>query len=186
MREVRCTFRKEAYLPTRLSLRSTSRSPAPLASVGIICLGLLPTLGGPDQPLHWAMTAGMTGFGLLFAFRHRLRRDQPPLAALSQTEARRAGGAVLWVSGVIAAIVLVIVAHQLLSGGPTSAFSVGLPIVGLWWLGSLGLKARRFRAPAVDDPATLVDRPSRRPPTWERLTPPDGRPPGGPGRHASA
>jgi hypothetical protein len=149
-------------------------------------LGLVPTLGGPDSPLHWAMTAGMTGFGLLLAVRHRLRRDQPPLALLTEADARRAGGALLWVSGIIGAMVLVIVLHQLISGGPTSAFSVGLPLVGLWWIASLGLKARRFRAPQADDSVTTLDRPSRRPPTWERLTPPDGRPPGDPGRHASA
>jgi hypothetical protein len=149
-------------------------------------LGLVPTLGGPDQPLHWAMTAGMTGFGLLLAVRHRLRRDQPPLAALTEAEARHAGGAVLWVSGIIGVMVVGIVLRQLIRGGPTSAFSVGLPLVGLWWVASLGFKARRFRAPEVEDPVTTRDRPSRRPPSWERLTPPDGRPPGGPGRHASA
>lgn len=132
------------------------------------------------------MTAGMTGFGSLLAFRHRLRRDQPPLAALTETEARQAGRAVLWVSAVIAVMVTFIVLHQLFSGGPIMAFSVGLPLVGLWWLASLGLKARRFRAPRVDDTATTHDRPSRRPPQWERLTPPDGRPPGAGGRHASA
>jgi hypothetical protein len=128
----------------------------------------------------------MTGFGLLLAVRHRLRRDQPPLAALTEVEARQAGGAVLWVSGIIAAMVVVIVLLQLIRGGPTSAFSVALPLAGLWWLASLGFKARRFRAPQVDDSVSTVDRPSRRPPTWERLTPPDGRPPGGAGRHASA
>ena len=149
-------------------------------------LGLVPILGGPDQPLHWVMTAGMTGFGLLLAVRHRLRRDQPPLAPLTDAQARHAGGAVLWVSGIIGAMVVVIVLLQLLRGGPTSAFSVALPLVGLWWLASLGFKARRFRAPQVDDSAPPVDRSSRRPPSWERLTPPDGRPPGGPGRHASA
>jgi|SRR5687767_7372236 hypothetical protein len=145
-------------------------------------LGLVPTLGGPDSPLHWAMTAGMTGFGLLLAVRHRLRRDQPPLAPLTEADARHAGGAVLWVSGIIGAMVLVIVLHQLISGGPTSAFSVGLPLVGLWWVASLGLKARRFRAAQADDSAATLERPSRRPPAWERLTPPDGRPPGDPGR----
>src|SRR5688572_4776336 len=186
MREVRCTFSNWAYLRIRLSLRSISRSAAPLASVGIMGLGLVPTLGGPDSPLHWAMTAGMTGFGLLLALRHRLRRDQPPLALPTEAEARQAGGALLWVSGVIAAMVVAIVLNQLISGGPTSAFSVGLPLVGLWWVASLGFKARRFRSPQVDDSGTTADRPSRRPPTWERLTPPDGRPPGGPGRHASA
>ncbi len=184
MREVRCTFGNSAYVRSRLSLRSISRSAVPLASGGIICLGLLPTLGGPDRPLHWGMTLGVTGFGLLLAIRHRLRRDRPPLAELAEAEARRAGNAVLWVSVVIAAMVLVIVLHQLFSGGGMSAFSVGLPLVGLWWLASLGLKARRLRSPQADDSATTADRPSRRPPQWERLTPPDGRPPGGPGRHA--
>ena len=83
-------------------------------------------------------------------------------------------------------MVLVIVLQQLLSGRPMGAVSVGLPLVGLWWLVALGLKARRFRAPQADDAASTPDRPSRRPPQWERLTPPDSRPPGGPGRHASA
>lgn len=127
----------------------------------------------------------MTGFGLLLAVRQGLRRPQPPLAALSEREALYAGGAVLWITGVIGVLVAVITVHQLAIGGPISAFSVGMPLVGLWWLGSLGLKARRLRPPPADHAASH-DRPSRRPPSWERLTPPDGRPPGEPGRHASA
>ena len=31
----------------------------PLAAAGIICLALVPTLGGPDHPLHWAVTGSL-------------------------------------------------------------------------------------------------------------------------------
>lgn len=187
MREVRCVFRNSAYVPRRLSVRSPHRSAVPLASAGIICLGLVPTLGGPDRPLHWIMTAGMTGFGLLLAVRHRLGRDQVTLGPVSQLTARRAGNAVLWVSAVIAAFVLVFVFRQLAAGGPIGAFSLAMPVVGLVWLVSLGLKARRLPADHGDHAGK--DRPSRRPPSWERRTPtpPGSSPPsGGPGRHASA
>jgi hypothetical protein len=158
----------------------------PLASVGIICLGLLPTLGGPGLPLHWAMTAGVAGFGALLLVRYRLQRPEALPAPVLQSDARRAGRALLWVSGVIALLVSFFTVKQWASGGPVSAASVAMPIVGLVWLGSLGLKALRWPGDPVESPASSDDRPSRRPPSWERLTPPGSSPPGGPGRHVSA
>jgi len=157
-----------------------------LASVGIIGLGLLPTLGSPDRPLHWAMTAGMIGFGALLAVRHRLRRFEAQLAPVPQSTAQRAGRTVLWVTGVIGAMVVVIVLQRLTSGGPIALLSIAMPIAGLAWLASLGLKARRWPADPSDASTASNDRPSRRPPAWERLTPTGPSPPGDPGRHASA
>ena len=185
MREVRCTFRKSAYLRERLSSRPPFRSAVPLASVGIICLGLVPTLGGPDRPLHWAMTIGVTGFGLLLAVRHRLRQREAPLAPITEPEPRQAGRALLRVSAIITLLVVAIVARQLAGGGPIGAFSIALPVLGLTWLISLGVQAWRLRAEPAEELA-LTDRPSLRPASWERLTPPGSSPPGDPGRHASA
>lgn len=158
----------------------------PLASVGIICLGLVPTLGGPDLPLHWAMTAGITGFGALLLVRYRLQRREAALASVSQAAARRAGHALLWVSGVIALLVLVFTIKQLANGGPIAVLSLAMPVLGLGWLASLGLKALRWPADPVEQSSSAEDHPSRRPPRRERLTPPGSTPPGGPGRHASA
>lgn len=185
MREARCTFRNSAYVRKRLSLRPPPRSAVPLASAGIICLGLVPIIGGPDRPLHWAMTGGLTGFGLLLLLRYLLQRREAALLPVTSAAAQRAGNAVLWVSGIIALMVLFFTVQQLLAGGPVAPLSVGMPVLGLLWLASLGLKARRWPADSTEPPSSSDDRPSRRPPSWERLTPP-GSAPGGPGRHASA
>lgn len=186
MREARCTFRNSAYVRERLSLRPPPRSAVPLASAGIICLGLVPTLGGPDRPLHWAMTVGIAGFGLLLLVRYRLQRREAPLAAVTGAGPRQAGNAVLWVTGIIALMVAFFTLKQLLAGGPVAAWSVAMPVLGLLWLAWLGLKARRWPADAVDPETSTGDRPSRRPPSWERLTPPGPSAAGGSGRHASA
>jgi hypothetical protein len=166
-------------------VRSPSRSAVPLASVGIISLGLLPTLGGPDQPLHWAITAGMTGFGALLLLRHRLRRMEAPLSPLTRAHAQLAGRALLWVSGAIGVLVVGIVLRQIAASGPIAALSLAMPVVSLGWLVSLGLKALRWPADSVDKAPATEERPSRRPPTWERVTPSGPTPSGGPGRHVS-
>jgi hypothetical protein len=170
----------------RLPKRSPPRSAVPLASVGIICLGLVPTLGGADRPLHWAMSAGIAGFGTLLLVRYRLQRREGALAPVSRAAALRAGRALLWVSGIIALMVSFFTLKQLASGGPVGALSLAMPALGLCWLASLGLKAMRWPSDAIQPPASAEDRPSRRPPRRERLTPPGSTPPGGSGRHASA
>lgn len=150
----------------------------------MMCLGLVPTLGGPDEPLHWLMTAAMTGFGVLLLARHRLQQREPELAEVSPTAARHAGRAVLWITGISAVLVLGIVARQGLQGGPIGALSLIMPLVALVWLGSLGLKALRARSESAE--AATLERPSRLP-QWERLSsPPPSAPPAGPSSHVSA
>src|SRR5438552_3886137 len=83
-----------------------------VAAAGIICLGLVPTLGGPEQPLHWAVTAGMAGFGVLLWARRRLRGAEAPLPQISKQAARTAGRIVLAVVGVIAVLVGVIIGFR--------------------------------------------------------------------------
>ncbi len=149
-------------------------------------LGLVPTLGAADQPLHWAMTVGIAGFGLLLLVRYRLQRREAALAPVTRPAARLAGNAVLWVTGIIALFVSFFTLQQFLVGGPIAAWSVAMPALGLLWLASLGLKARRWPADASGPEPSADDRPSRRPPSWERLTPPGPSTSSGPGRHASA
>lgn len=167
-------------------MRSLPRSAVPLAAVGIICLGLVPTLGGPDLPLHWAMTVGITGFGVLLAFRHGLQRREGPLAPVAPAAARFAGRSTLVVAVICTLLMIGIVARQLLLGGPIAPLSIAMPVLGLAWLYSVGLRALRWSERSVEPPAA-DDRPSRRPPAWEqRLTPPGPSASGGSGRHASA
>jgi hypothetical protein len=146
-----------------LSASDPFRSAAPLAAVGIACLGLLPTLGGPDRPLHWAMTAGMVGFGALLWARRRLTRREGALAGVPAHAARHAGRTVLLISAVSGSLVLIIILAQVRRGGSVGVLSLALPALGLTWLVSLGLKALRHRDPIADAPAPN-DRPSRRPP----------------------
>jgi len=168
-------------------VRSSSRSAVPLASVGIICLGLVPTLGGPDLPLHWAMTLGFTGFGVLLAVRHGLQRAEGPLAPVPRAAARHAGRATLLIGAICTVLVLAIIGRQLLLRGPIGPLSIAMPLAALGWLYWVGLRA--LREPGVENAQQPGpdDRPSRRPPSWEqRITPPGPSAPGGPGRHASA
>jgi hypothetical protein len=138
-----------------------------MASVGIACLGLVPTIGGPDQPLHWAMTAGMVGFGALLLVRHRLRGPEPALVTIEAAPARKAGRRVLIITGVLTLLVLAIVAARVMSGGSIAPLSLLMPAAGLLWLASLGLKALRHAVTAAEAPAGDTDRPSRRPPEWK-------------------
>jgi threonine/homoserine/homoserine lactone efflux protein len=156
----------------------------PLAAAGIVCLGLVPTLGGPDQPQHWAVTAGMVGFGVLLWVRRRLRGPEGALQRVPQKAAREAAKALTIICGVVAALVGVIFGARLHSGGSISALSLALPAAGLCWLAVLAFQVWRYREPANDAPAT-GDRPSRRPSSWGSLsTPRSSRPP--PDSHVSA
>lgn len=156
----------------------------PLAAVGIICLGLVPVLGGPDRPLHWAMTAGMVGFGTLLAARRRLRGPEAPLSNVTAGAAKAAGRALLLIVGVIGVLVLGIVGLRARSGQGMSALSLLLPSLGLAWLAVLGVRVLRHRAAADPDPAT--DRPSRRPPVHGARAASPSSHPGPPDQRVSA
>jgi hypothetical protein len=171
----------------RLSVSQPFRSAVPLAAAGIICLGLVPTLGGPDRPLHWAMTAGMVGFGGLLAARRRLHGFEGPLQRVPVGMAKQAGRALLGVSGIIAALVLVIVGFRVHSGGAMSALSLALPGAGLAWLAQLGVQTLRYRERATES-STAGERPSRRPPNREQVSNAQSTSsrPGPPDRHVSA
>lgn len=143
----------------------------PLAAVGIACLGLTPTFGGPDRPLHWAMTACMVGFGALLFTRHRLTSREGALEAVPAHSPRQASRALLTITALSATIVSGIVASHLHAGKPVAALSVLMPLAGLSWLGWLGLKIRQHR-PSPEDSTAPTDRPSRRPPKRDSLTPP--------------
>jgi hypothetical protein len=147
----------------------------PLAAAGIACLGLVPALGGPDRPLHWAMTAGMVGFGALLAVRHRLSRREGALGHVEEGAARSAGTAVLVVCGVSAALVLGIIGLQWRRGGPIGLLSLVMPLLGLLWLAWLGHKSLRHRDAAAEPPAAK-DRPSRRPPKRDAVATAQQRP----------
>lgn len=147
----------------RLSDSPPPRSALPLAAAGIACLGLVPTFGGPDKPLHWAMTAGMVGVGMLLWMRHRLARRESPLASVARVDSRRAGVALLVISAVSSVLVLGIVMSQWLRAGPMGALSLGMPLFALLWLVTLGLQCLKHRE--GPDPAPQTDRPSRQPPT---------------------
>ena len=150
----------------RLSAPAPFRSAVPLAAAGIACLGLVPTLGGPERPLHWAMTAGMVGFGMLLWARHRVQGAEAPLASVPVPVARQAGRALLFTCAVSTLLVLGIIGLQLRRGGGVSALSVALPAAGLAWLTSLAFKTLRLREAA---PPMGTDRASRRPPNWDGL-----------------
>jgi hypothetical protein len=144
----------------------------PLAAVGIACLGLVPALGGPDRPLHWAMTIGMVGFGVLLWARHRLvkvkrERALPPIAT---ADAQHAGFALLLITAISGLLVLGIVFLQWQRGGPIGWLSLAMPFVGLLWLASLALQARRYKS------ADVAERPSLRGPKLDALGTPSQRP----------
>lgn len=161
------------------------RSAVPLAAAGIICLGLVPTLGGPDQPLHWAITAGMVGFGVLLWTRRRLRGPEGPLQPVAPDAARQAGRAVLIICGVVSLLAALIVGARLHAGEPIELLSVALPVLGLAWLATLGVQARRHRDPApVSGP--VAERPSRRSASWDSKTGRKPSPSAPPDRHVNA
>jgi hypothetical protein len=143
----------------------------PLASAGIACLGLVPVLGGPERPSHWAVTVGMVGFGGLLWARQRLTRREGALARVPARAARNAGRTVLLVCAVVSAIIAVVVLTRLREGGGIGLLSLAMPGAGLLWLTSLGLKTQRHRDPAADA-APANDRPSRRPPRRDALPKP--------------
>lgn len=157
----------------------------PLAAAGIICLGLVPTLGGPDQPLHWAVTAGMAGFGALLWARRRLRGAEAALPPIPKAAARAAGRVLLAIVGVIAVLVGVIVGFRVHSGQAISALSLALPGLGLAWLVTLSVQMLAHREPPTEG-AALDDRPSRRPPNWEALPNRPSQNPAAPERQANA
>jgi len=149
-----------------------------------MCLGLVPTLGEPERPLHWAVTAGMVGFGALLWARRRLRSHEGPLPVISKPAAQAAGRCVLLITGVIAVLVGVVVGFRLHSGGELGALSLALPGAALAWLVVLGLQMLGHRGPPAEG-ASAGDRPSRRPPHWDGVSN-QNRPSSHPNPHASA
>lgn len=120
------------------------------------------------------MTAAMVGMGALLWTRHRLARREGELQPVARADARRAGFAVLIVTGVSAVLVLGIVVQQWLRGGQLGALSLAMPAVGLLWLLTLGLQSLGHRDRSVK--STQRDRPSRRPPQVDGLQSPSQRP----------
>jgi len=155
------------YVLRRLSAPEPSRSAVPLASAGIVCLGLVPLLGAREQPLHWATSGAMVCFGVLLYLRHRVRRCQQPLARVSSEAAREAGRSVLVTAAVIFAMVLIIALQRALAGNPTHPLSLLLPLFTLVWLGWLGsLALRKARQPSAFAPTlSTTPAPSE---SWKR------------------
>jgi hypothetical protein len=114
------------------------------------------------------MTAGTIGFGALLLVRHRLRGPEPALAAVESGQARHSGRTVLLITGILVLLVLVIVTARIVGGGSIAPLSLLMPLAGLLWLTSLGLKVLRHPAPSSDAASTEGDRPSRRPPDWKQ------------------
>lgn len=112
--------------------------------MAISCLGLIPALGGPDEPLHWFMTAGITGLGALLWLRHRLYQHEAPLSSVSAVEARRVGRHLLIIAAICTMLAVGIMAMWLLGGGKPLAVSLVLPAIGLAWVTWLGMKALRL------------------------------------------
>jgi hypothetical protein len=131
------------------------------------------------------MTVGMVGFGGVLAARRRLHGFEGPLQRVPVGMPQQAGRALLGVSGIIAALVLVIVGFRVHSGGAISALSLALPGLGLAWLAQLGFQTLRHREPALDSPAA-GERPSRRPPSRDQVSNAQSTRPGPPDRHVSA
>lgn len=164
------------------------RSAVPLAATGIVCLGLVPILGGPDRPLHWAMTVGILGFGSLLWARRRLRGPEGPLLRVPPLSAKQAGRTVLLVGAVIAALVGLIVGLRVHSGGSLGALSLLLPGAGLVWVAVLAVQVLRHRDTEGGEALAASDRPSRRPPQRDPLAKPTSTSghPGPPDHHVSA
>jgi len=147
------------------------RSAVPLAAAGIACLGVIPTFGGPERPLHWAMTAGMLGFGALLWTRHRLLDRDSGFADAPIGKARLAGRSILLITAISSLIVTLIVGSYLLSGKPLAGLSVAMPLAGLSWLAAIGWKLRRL-AETTAEGAGQAERPSRRPAKRDSVAPP--------------
>ncbi len=128
----------------RLSVKETPRSAWPLAAAGITCIGLIPALGGPDAPLHWFMTAGITGLGLLLGLRHRLYQREAALTSPTAAEARRTGRHLLLIAAICTVLASGIMAMWLVGGGKPLAVSLVLPAIGLAWVTWLGFKVLRL------------------------------------------
>jgi len=143
----------------------------PLAAAGIACLGFIPTFGGPDRPLHWAMTAGMVGFGALLWTRHRLLQRRDPSLTFLVRQPQQAARRVLTISALCTVLVCVIVGAHWHAGKPIGLLSVAMPLVGMSWLTAIGLRIGKLREAPLEGAASS-DRPSRRPPKRESLTPP--------------
>jgi hypothetical protein len=111
---------------------------------------------------------------LLFA-RHRLVKREGALRPVGTAEARHAGSTVLLLTAISALLVLGIVGLQWRRGGDIGLLSVAMPLVGLVWLGSLGVLSRRHR---VDATADLLGRSSslRAPNKPDALSTPSQRP----------
>jgi len=127
----------------------------------------------------------MVGFGALLWARHRLSKRAAALQPVSATQARVAGRAVLIVTAVITALVVVIVVAQWRHGGALGLQSLAMPAVGLLWLASLGLQSLAAARRALREPAT-TERSTRRP-SREGVAQAQQRPSRPPtDRHASA
>lgn len=140
-------------------------------------LGLVPILGGPTQALHWAMTAGILGVGALLALRHRARGREAALPPLGASAARPAGRTLLVICGIVGMMIAGIIASRVRAGGELSWLSVAMPLVGLLWVVSLGLKAARVGEPAAEpsraeEAGSRVSRPRVAARSASRSTPP--------------
>jgi threonine/homoserine/homoserine lactone efflux protein len=131
------------------------------------------------------MTAGMVGFGALLLVRHRLRGKEPELARVEGARAKQAGRAIVTIAAILTLMVLGIVVAHLSSGRAIALLSLLMPAVGLAWLGWIGWRSFRHQGAASDAQLPDADRPSRRPPDWQR---PSARATSraGSDRHASA
>ncbi|HEY6077732.1 MAG TPA: hypothetical protein VIW29_02965, partial [Polyangiaceae bacterium] len=144
----------------RLSVNEPNRSALPMAAAAVTCIGLLPILGSPAAPLHWFMTAGITGLGILIGVRHRLQRPERPLAPLDANEARSVGRHLLIIGAAIAVIATVIIGLGVHAGGKPIALSLVLPALSVAWVFWLGFKLLRVADDAVT-PATEDALPAR-------------------------
>jgi threonine/homoserine/homoserine lactone efflux protein len=82
-------------------------------------------------------------------------------------QARSAGRQLLLICGVLGAMVLVIVVARVLRGGTIAPLSLALPIAGLAWLASIGIRVLRSAPRANEAAATPSERPSRRVPRFD-------------------
>jgi hypothetical protein len=131
------------------------------------------------------MTAGISSLGVLLWTRHRLRASEGPLRSGPGPSARQAGHTVLILSGAIAVLVAAIVVARLHDGGGVSVLSLGLPLAGLVWLASIGLRTRGH-AETAEELLPSTDRPSKRPPNWDALPGSKSDPASRSNRHVSA
>ena len=105
--------------------------------------------------------------GALLWARRRVSGPEAQLERVEVPAARLAGRATLGVCAVSAGLVAVIFGARLRSGGSFGPLSLGMPLVSLVWVASLGRKAFRHRELAVELPPAASERPSRRPPSWD-------------------